>query len=292
MNQIKSKSVTLQVSRIHSLGWWLGNSDEHVASGTALGSDFTENVYSPSAAGLIGKYELDTDSWVEVEDKSNFEFWSPVGERFVIGIPDGDYPEWAIKENPPEYDKDTQTILHDVNKWIIHEIELGKKYWNSDANEFIVSDYNFTLPVNHTFKEPPETGEGFVARLNKGEWAKIEDHRDKTIFNCDDCSQSEDVIEIGPIKINFTLDAPIALQDEWIDGAWVTNQSDKYIADYDRVDDTRRALYRDTCDPFFAEANVKRLQGDEQEAADIESQGLAARAKIQNENPWPTPLAP
>jgi len=182
MNEIKSKSVTLQVSRIHPLGWWLGNSDEHVAKGTALGSDFTENVYSPSAAGLIGKYELDTDSWVEVEDKSNFEYWSSVGERFVIGIPDGDYPEWAIKEKPPEHDKEKQTTLYEDNEWKIFDIELGKQHWDSEANELIVSDFNFTLPVDHTFTPPPEKKAGFALRLIANEWQQIEDYRGKLAY--------------------------------------------------------------------------------------------------------------
>ncbi|SQD80454.1 hypothetical protein [Moritella yayanosii] len=224
MNEIKSKSVTLQVSRIHSLGWWLGNSDENVAKGTALGSDFTENVYSPSAAGLTGQYEHATDSWLEVEDKSNFEFWSHVGERFVIGMPDGDYPEWAIKEKPPEYDKEMQTILHEVNKWIIHNIELGKLYWNDEAIEMTVSDFNFTLPADHTFTQPPVKLAGYALRLIDNEWLQVEDHRGKLAYAKNRDSDYE-IETLDVIPDNHTLLVPSEF-DSWnvILKAWQYDQ--------------------------------------------------------------------
>lgn len=60
-----------------------------------------------------------------------------------------------------------------------------------------------------------------------------------------------------------------------------------YINEYNAVDEKRRHLYSRMCDPLIAEAQIKRLSGNKAEADIIEAQALAARAKIQAENPWP-----
>ena len=52
----------------------------------------------------------------------------------------------------------------------------------------------------------------------------------------------------------------------------------------------RRSLYVQYCDPLMFEASIKRLQNKEDEASELETQALAARAKIETENPWPQPL--
>jgi hypothetical protein len=54
------------------------------------------------------------------------------------------------------------------------------------------------------------------------------------------------------------------------------------------VDDMRRALFTQNVDPLLVEANVKKIQGLEQEAALYIQQALALRKKIQDENPWPS----
>ncbi|WP_261881506.1 hypothetical protein [Vibrio coralliirubri] len=91
------------------------------------------------------------------------------------------------------------------------------------------------------------------------------------------------------VSDEYTLKKPSTPFDEWIDGAWVTNKSNQHIAEYNQVDNVRRGLYAQICDPLIAEANIKRLQGFEDDAQTIEAQALAARNKIQTENPWPTP---
>ncbi|CAM3170114.1 hypothetical protein [Moritella viscosa] len=220
MNEIQSKSVTLKVSQIHPLGWWLGNSEEHVAEGTALGLDFTENIYVPSASGLIGKYNSVSDNWVEVEDKTDFEFYSPVGERFTIGMPDGDYPAWAIKNKPPEYDKETQTILYDVDKWVIYDIKIGLLYWDDEAREMTISDYNFILPEKHTFTPPPKKRTGFALRLINAAWQYIEDNRDRTAYaKSRDNMGNYQVTELGTLPDTHTLKEPDEF-DSWIDDTW------------------------------------------------------------------------
>lgn len=116
----------------------------------------------------------------------------------------------------------------------------------------------------------------------------VEDYRGTTIYDELDCTRSLTVSELGPIKEGFTLDKPLTQFDEWIDDAWVTNKSNQHIAEYNQVDSVRRSQYVQVCDPLFAEANIKRLQGFEDDARAIEAQALAARDKIQIENPWPT----
>ncbi|MBD1572074.1 hypothetical protein HC725_02115 [Vibrio sp. S17_S38] len=290
MNAIQPKSIILSVSRIHPEGWWLGNTEENVAKGTALGADYTENIYTPSSDGMIGKYDVELDVWTEIKNKALDEFWTPNGQQCVIGLPDGDYPEWAVLEAPPEYDIQTQTVLYQDEKWLIYDIEIGKPYWDSEGNELIVSDYNFTLPDNHTYVEPPKLKEGHAVRLVETEWAYIADFRDSIIYDCTDATHSEVVQELGEIKEGFTLEQPKTQYDEWINQAWVTNKENQYIGDFNQVDDDRRQLYIRVCDPLIAEANIKRLQGFESEVSDIETQVLAARVEIQNSNPWPAPL--
>ena len=102
----------------------------------------------------------------------------------------------------------------------------------------------------------------------------------------------------GLVSKNTTSLAIDAQGNKWIGTAkgvtvlnssnqWVTNQSNKHIADFNQIDETRRGLYSRACDPLIAEANIKRLQGDEQAALDMEAQALAARIEIQNQHPWP-----
>lgn len=91
----------------------------------------------------------------------------------------------------------------------------------------------------------------------------------------------------------YTLEKPLTQWDEWINNAWVTNESNKYIAEYNLVDDARRAAYFQMVTPLIDEAKIKRdlINTPESiaEADELEQQALAARQKIQTENPWPTP---
>lgn len=288
MNEFFKQSQSVEVSRLSNEGWWLENCTEHVVKGTALGADFTQLIYTPSSDGIIARFDREKNQWSdEIEDMTWKPFFDVYGREFVIGEPDGDYPEGAIKEAPPEYDNEKQTVLYENDTWKSYNIELGKSYWDSETNEFIISDFNFTLPERHTFIEPPEKDKGFVVRLVDGQWQQIEDNRDKTIYNCEDCTQSEIVEKLGSIKAGFTYNEPSTPYDEWIKDQWVTNQSNKHIADFNQIDETRRGLYSRVCDPLIAEANIKRLQGDEQAAFEMEAQALAARVVIQNDHPWP-----
>ncbi|MDA0118539.1 hypothetical protein [Vibrio sp. T11.5] len=117
----------------------------------------------------------------------------------------------------------------------------------------------------------------------------IEDHRDSIIYDESDCTKSESISELGPVKEGYTLDKPITAFDKRINGAWVTDESAKYIFEYDQVDSIRRELYSQMSDPLRLEALVKKEEGKVQEAAEYIQQAQAARQKIQAENPWPEP---
>ncbi|MFA0057930.1 hypothetical protein [Vibrio echinoideorum] len=119
----------------------------------------------------------------------------------------------------------------------------------------------------------------------------VEDHRDKTMYDQSNCLKTQKVTEFGPILDSCTLEEPKTEFDEWTNNTWVTNESNKYIAEYNQVDNVRRGLYAQMCDPLIAEAQIKRLSGKKAEADISEALALAARAKIQAEHPWPTPPA-
>ncbi|WP_192891093.1 hypothetical protein [Vibrio bathopelagicus] len=174
------------------------------------------------------------------------------------------------------------------------------KYWMIDPlTKEVIGEYDaqskWNIPRNAITTQPLPTKQGFAVVVihDKSGMAVdseyIEDHRTTTVYDKTDCTKSESVSELGSIKDNFTPKKPVTQFDEWIDDAWVTNKSNQHIAEYNQIDNVRRSQYVQVCDPLFAEANIKRLQGFEGDARAIEAQALAARDKIQTENPWPTP---
>ncbi|HDI3307409.1 TPA: phage tail protein [Vibrio cholerae] len=108
----------------------------------------------------------------------------------------------------------------------------------------------------------------------------------RTIWNCEDGSTKE-IDEQDLIPEGWTDKERKTAFDRWMDGEWVTDLSAQYIAEFDQVDNLRRGLYFAMVDPLVSEANIKRLQGKEAEALELEKQGLAAREKIQLDHPWP-----
>ena len=140
---------------------------------------------------------------------------------------------------------------------------------------------------------PPKQGFAVVAVLNNLGNAidskYIEDYRGTTIYDESDCIKSEVVSELGPIKKGFTPDKPLTIFDERIRGQWVTNESNKYIAEYNQVDNARRVAYREVSDPLYMEAWRKESKGLADEAEAFRQQADAAVELIQSEHPWPTP---
>nr|WP_217702166.1 hypothetical protein [Vibrio ostreicida] len=158
----------------------------------------------------------------------------------------------------------------------------------------------FHIPKDALQCEPlaPKAGFAVVAVLNQSgqafETQYVEDHRQLTIYDQADSARSQVVSELGPIESGFTSEKPETEFDEWVNGAWVTNVKNQYITQYNQVDDRRRAAYQNMVAPLTDEAYIKRhlIQTAEAivDAEQLEKQALAARLKIQAENPWPAPL--
>ncbi|WP_170921615.1 hypothetical protein [Vibrio paracholerae] len=222
MTPFFTQSQTVHVSRITSDGWWIENTTEHVSKGTALGNDFTQMLYTPSRDGMIARYDRATGTWSdEIEDMTWKTYFDPYGNSFVIGEPDGQFPENAITQSPPEYDADSQTVLFKDGHWQVYPILLGRSFYDEYGNEFKVSDYNFELPENHTFIPPPEPlSVQHAAKLINGEWQQFLDHRGEMAYATDrDNGENYRIEELGELPATHTLTEP-ELYDSWSDGQW------------------------------------------------------------------------
>ncbi|MBY7970860.1 hypothetical protein KW445_14575 [Vibrio fluvialis] len=149
------------------------------------------------------------------------------------------------------------------------------------------------IPIDALQVEPKPAKEGYLVVAVLDETGKaidseyIEDHRGITIYDESDCTKYEVVSELGPIKEGFTLDKPLTQWDERLHGVWVTNESNKYIAEYDQVDSARRASYCEVSDPLYMEAWRKESKGLVEEAAAFRQQADAAVELIKSEYAWP-----
>lgn len=117
----------------------------------------------------------------------------------------------------------------------------------------------------------------------------VEDHREKTIYNTQDCTQSKAVEKLGSVEDGWTLLKPATQFDEWIDNTWVTNEQAQYEAQVQQVDATRRSLYLNVDALRNEAAMIRAVEADETKAADYEEQAKALYLKIRDDNPWPEP---
>ncbi len=157
----------------------------------------------------------------------------------------------------------------------------------------------YHIPKDALESEPlvPKSGFAVVAVFDESGKAVgseyIEDCRGTIIYDESDCTQAEKLSVLGAIKVGFTTDKPLTKFDEYVNGRWVTNESDRYIAEYSKVDTARRLAYLEIVTPLMDESKVKRdlikTSKAVAEADELDKQILAARKKIQAENPWPTP---
>ncbi|PML25093.1 hypothetical protein [Vibrio lentus] len=149
----------------------------------------------------------------------------------------------------------------------------------------------YHIPQDALRCKPLEPKEGFavVALDDLSGTEYIEDHRGVTIYDKLNCTQSESVKDLGAIKDGFTHSQPLTKFDEWSGSAWVTNHSNKHIAEYNQVDSARRDAYREVSDPLYMEAFRKDSRGLTDEAADYRAQADAAVELIKSNIPWPEP---
>lgn len=172
------------------------------------------------------------------------------------------------------WNKETKTVVHKAIK-----------------AQFRAGQYH--IPRSALRVEPKPDVKGFkVVVVLEGDFPKgteyVEDHMGKVIFDKSNCIKSKKVKEFGPILDGWTLEEPKTEFDEWINDCWVTNQSNKYIAEYDQVDSARRAAYRNVSDPLYIEAMRNKESGLMNDAADFKKQADAAVELIKAEFPWPT----
>ncbi|EGU38645.1 hypothetical protein [Vibrio scophthalmi] len=190
----------------------------------------------------------------------------------------------------PEYDSVNERCYFINEQWQKSELFVGRQFWNEEAVLDNIQTFLQKMPERYSIIKPPKAEKGFVVRLVDNMWVQLEDHSGTPIFKMADCQKSKLVIELGPIEAGWTNTVPLTPWDEWIDDAWVTNQSKKYIADYDAVDSKRRALYREMSDPLYMESYRKKENGEFEEAAIFKTQADAAVKNIQVNNPFPPPL--
>lgn len=128
---------------------------------------------------------------------------------------------------------------------------------------------------------------GQVVEIVNGELVIKAQYVKVTAYLKSDCTKQKEFDDVTLVPDDYTLKKPATQFDEWMDDAWVTNISNQYIAEFDQVDNLRRHQYFIMVDPLVSEANIKRLQGKEAEAIELERQAIAAREKIQLDHPWP-----
>jgi hypothetical protein len=207
MTTFQKKTISIEVSRFSAEGFWLGNGKEHVVRGTSLTPGCTTNIYVPSKDGVTGKYDSGNDTWEEIEDNSQIEFFDENGGRYKLGVPGKDIPDWAIHETPPNHAPEKETVLFKDGGWKVFDIQIGKPFWDKNGVQQLVVEFNFTLPDECTFESPPDVEEGYAILLVEGKWQSLEDHRGKIAYKKDGSGAFE-IEELGELPDNVTLIEP------------------------------------------------------------------------------------
>jgi hypothetical protein len=266
MTVFQKYTVSINVSRFSSNGFWLGNGIEHVVKGTSLGADCTTNIYTPSKDGVTGKFNFENNTWEEIENNSQIEFFDENGGRYKLGVPGKDFPEWAIHETPPSYDPEKETVLFKNGCWKVFDIQIGKPFWDKYGVQQLVAEFNFTLSDECTFESPPDVQEGYAVFLVEGKWRSFEDHRGKIAYK-KDRSGAFEIEELGKLPDDVTLIEPSKPEPT------AEELAVKAMAQ-------REAAYRTESDPLFLEAIRKDAAGDAEGATAAREAGLVAVASI------------
>lgn len=122
-----------------------------------------------------------------------------------------------------------------------------------------------------------------------GVWVNKKRYIKVTAYLKTDATKHKKFDDASLVTDEYTLEKPLTQWDEWINDVWITNEGNKYIAEYDQVDSARRSAYREVSDPLYMAAWRKESKGLVDEATDFRQQADAAVELIQAKNPWPTP---
>lgn len=214
-------SQNVQVSRINQDGWWQENTTEYVAKGTALGSDFTQNIYSPLKRGVTAQYDPINNSWSdEIEDATQLVRFDKNGSRIIVDSPDSHYPDNAIEECPPEHNPQAQTVLYKDNAWRVFDILIGQSYFDEYGLEKVITECNFELPEHHTFDAPPSPKDRKHAlKLVNQKWMQLLDYRGEMAYAKARDGDDYQIESLGDIPDTHTLIEP-DIYDSWIDEKW------------------------------------------------------------------------
>ncbi|EKO3439109.1 hypothetical protein RRK63_002859 [Vibrio fluvialis] len=170
------------------------------------------------------------------------------------------------------------------------------KYWtvNKETNEIIgAGDTDkWNMPRHVLLVEPLPAKEGFavIANADLSGTEYMVDFRGKTIYSKPDPLQSKQVERLGEIEDSWTLKKPETSFDAWNEALdnWQTDLQAQYEAQVQRINDTRQNLYTQIVDRLNNEAKmIRRMEGNEEKAAEYEAQADAAYLKIRADNPWP-----
>jgi len=280
-----SETQMVAVSFIDQDGWWIRNGEVHVSKGTSLPPECIATIYTPSAQGMIGRFNNEAGTWVERKDNRGTPFWSIYGDQFVIDTPDGEVGIDFVTVEPPEYDHEKQEILFENGAWKIFEIRISQKYWDADQNEYLVSARYWECPANHTVNEPPTAESGFGIKLINGEWVALVDHRNK-IFWDTETMEVHTVSELGvEPEPGWTEKEPIA-NSKWDGNDWII-EFDLWLDNVVRPERDRRLA---ACDyvmmPDYPIELTKRTEWEDYRS---QLRDLPATLKAVVEFiPWPT----
>lgn len=174
---------------------------------------------------------------------------------------------------------------------IAYHYDWQTRLFTSTSNVYQCTGYkHYILPQLSTWVEVPElNGDTQQCRYQPEQNAWLVEAKLVEVTAYHKQTQGEKTFgDASLLTGEYTLAKPTTQFDEWINDAWITNLSNKYIADYDAVDSTRRALYREVSDPLYMESYRKKESGEFEKAAIFKAQADAAVEQIQIKNPFPT----
>ncbi|MFV0449454.1 MAG: hypothetical protein ACK5MF_13515 [Vibrio sp.] len=120
-----------------------------------------------------------------------------------------------------------------------------QQYWLFDKETLIINQValiakqragQYQIPRYGLMSKPLEEKDGYqvCAVLDENGCAidseYVEDHRDKTIYNTQDCTQSKTVEKLGAVEDGWTLSKPENAMQKWLDVQWVDDE--EKIAQY------------------------------------------------------------
>ncbi|MEZ9233237.1 hypothetical protein AB4259_19370 [Vibrio amylolyticus] len=160
-----------------------------------------------------------------------------------------------------------------------------------ESNVYLVSGYDqYILPQFSSWSDLPIfNSELEQLRFNAktGQW-KVEAKFVAVVAYSKLTKQQKEFDDASLVTDDYTLSKPTTQYDEWINDNWMTNESDKYIAEFSQVDATREALYRAQTDPLENKAaRLLRNGAMPEELAVYYDRINELEIKIKAENPWP-----